>query len=82
MYRLNNSVSVLPVTDMSQTETESSFLSNLSMAIITTLFQTCLLTLSQTNSKNYHFILFSALGPTKWIPYESYSVSLSGEFCT
>ena len=39
----------------------------------TTFFQTYFLTLSQINSKNYHFHTFSGLKSTKWNPNESYA---------
>ena len=49
-------------------------------SIITTLFQTNFLILSQINSKkNINFILFYALKLTNGNLHESYSVSLSGE---
>ena len=48
-------------------------------SIITTLFQTNFLILSQINSKKYQFHTFYALKLTNGNLHESYSVSLSGE---
>ena len=46
------------------------------------LFQTYLLTMNQIKSKNYNFHTFfytRANKQTKWYPYDSYTVRLSGE---